>query len=634
MSIINKTTNLGLTQFTGSLTAFANLYSRYNADMLILDEHVGGYEASINTRMDTLETLVNSYETRVETLETCCSDVNTTLLNYGSRLVEIERVIDTVSTANVDDLTERVNALENKVQVNADNIDIVKIDLGDLKDRVSTLESKEVDDARQIASNTGRIITLELCCEEVKTTLSGYDARISKNSDDIAELIARVEHDELNISANAQDITILSTQVRANTSDIEDLKNAFDELDPTSQFELVRQVTINTEAISNLQSIVGSQTTAINNLNTRMDTVESEMASMELRVQDCERAAEEITTYNQRISEMETIVDQCNDNVTRLTSDVEDLTTLVGSYETRVSTNESDISDLKTRCTNIESTIASDEGALNALSARVTVNETDIDNLQSDLTALTGRVTVNEGNISNLQTLCGDGNLNTIATDLTGGVNEVNTLVNNADSKATQALEYIGNWTSTHTSETITDVIDNMASAIKDALHPVGSVYLTIGNTDPATLLGFGTWSLLSDGYLRNGGTNASGGSLTSGNHVLTNDEMPNHTHSLSNHTHSLSNHTHSGTTNSGLSSYPTANFTATSGTISINECGQLNASGRSLSHTHSFTTGTPSNNTSGTPSNNTSGASGGGLGHTHSIEPTFTRVYAWERTA
>ena len=46
------------------------------------------------------------------------------------------------------------------------------------------------------------------------------------------------------------------------------------------------------------------------------------------------------------------------------------------------------------------------------------------------------------------------------------------------------------------------------------------------------------------------------------------------------------------------------------------------------VSHTHDI------NITSGNPSNSDSGSAGNGAGHTHSIEPTYTRIYAWERTA
>ena len=71
-----------------------------------------------------------------------------------------------------------------------------------------------------------------------------------------------------------------------------------------------------------------------------------------------------------------------------------------------------------------------------------------------------------------------------------------------------------------------------------DLIYPVGSIYLSINNTNPGTLFG-GTWEQIKDRFLlacgstyNNGST---GGSAThihsTGNHTLTVDEMPSHNH-------------------------------------------------------------------------------------------------------
>lgn len=195
------------------------------------------------------------------------------------------------------------------------------------------------------------------------------------------------------------------------------------------------------------------------------------------------------------------------------------------------------------------------------------------------------------------------------------------------------------------------DAIPSLSS-IQDAIFPVGSVYMTIGDTSPATLLGFGTWSKLSDGYLRIGGSAATGGSLTTGGHAITEAEMPSHSHSIA-HTHSVSGDTGAMSGNNiGRAWFPTQfvdkdnfqfmpAFTSTSGNIKGIDTNTTYAVevlatqqvGPALleidvSHTHSI------NITSGNPSNGDSGSAGSGDAHTHSIEPTYTRIYAWQRTA
>ena len=68
-----------------------------------------------------------------------------------------------------------------------------------------------------------------------------------------------------------------------------------------------------------------------------------------------------------------------------------------------------------------------------------------------------------------------------------------------------------------------------------DMVYPVGSVYVSVNSTSPATLFG-GTWVQIKDKFLLSAGdtykAGATGGEAT---HVLTVDEMPRHNHSLDN---------------------------------------------------------------------------------------------------
>ena len=68
-----------------------------------------------------------------------------------------------------------------------------------------------------------------------------------------------------------------------------------------------------------------------------------------------------------------------------------------------------------------------------------------------------------------------------------------------------------------------------------DMVYPVGSVYMSVNATSPATMFG-GTWVQLKDKFLLGAGdtykAGATGGEAT---HVLTVDEMPRHNHSLDN---------------------------------------------------------------------------------------------------
>ena len=70
------------------------------------------------------------------------------------------------------------------------------------------------------------------------------------------------------------------------------------------------------------------------------------------------------------------------------------------------------------------------------------------------------------------------------------------------------------------------------------ANYPVGAIYLSVNSTSPASLFG-GTWEQLKDRFLLGAGNsysiNATGGATThthtTGNHTLTINEMPYHSH-------------------------------------------------------------------------------------------------------
>lgn len=67
---------------------------------------------------------------------------------------------------------------------------------------------------------------------------------------------------------------------------------------------------------------------------------------------------------------------------------------------------------------------------------------------------------------------------------------------------------------------------------IADMIYPVGSIYMSVNSTSPATLFG-GTWEQIEDRFLLSAGDTYTAGS-TGGEatHTLTVNEMPSHNHS------------------------------------------------------------------------------------------------------
>jgi hypothetical protein len=141
------------------------------------------------------------------------------------------------------------------------------------------------------------------------------------------------------------------------------------------------------------------------------------------------------------------------------------------------------------------------------------------------------------------------------------------------------------------------------------AAYPVGSIYTSVISTNPATLLGFGTWAAFAAGRVLVGldagqtefdTVKETGGAKT---HTLTEAEMPSHTHVQNAHSHTY------------------ASQTATTGGVSSYEHGTIDTSSTAAESTISVNATTATNQNTG-----------GGAAH-NNLQP-YIVVHFWERTA
>ena len=146
-------------------------------------------------------------------------------------------------------------------------------------------------------------------------------------------------------------------------------------------------------------------------------------------------------------------------------------------------------------------------------------------------------------------------------------------------------------------------------NVLETYIYPVGSIYFNMAvSTNPATLLGFGTWAAYAEGrvlvgFQSSGTFDALDESLgaetsTTGSTTLTTSQMPAHTHTAS----------ISSTVNTG---------------DNVNQAG----GGRPYMRVGSDNGGLT----------DTSASTGGGTGHTHASTPTLQpskTLYIWKRTA
>ena len=183
------------------------------------------------------------------------------------------------------------------------------------------------------------------------------------------------------------------------------------------------------------------------------------------------------------------------------------------------------------------------------------------------------------------------------------------------------------NWTSIDTIlQGLEDrIVANEAAVLANRV-PVGGLYLSTTDTDPATTLGYGTWAAHAAGRALIGVGNNSESTWTIGEeqgsetHTLLEAEMPSHNHNVnppSTNTSSNGNHSHiidtrgevAGDGPTEVQGTNTSLFPSTTRTRSEG------------AHTHSINI----------PSFN-SGSTGGGSSH-NNIQPSIA-VYVWRRTA
>lgn len=154
------------------------------------------------------------------------------------------------------------------------------------------------------------------------------------------------------------------------------------------------------------------------------------------------------------------------------------------------------------------------------------------------------------------------------------------------------------------------------------AAWPVGSVFLSVVATNPATLLGLGTWAAFAAGRMlvgRDAGdadfdtAEETGGAKT---HTLSTAEMPQHTHAQDAHTHVQTSHTHT---------IPVGATDDTAAPFDRADAG---------SNTGGANATTPTGATTAVNQNATAVNQNTGGGAAHNNMPPYIVVYMWKRTA
>lgn len=181
MSTIQKTQNYDLTKYVGvKLPLFLGDHSR---DMEIIDALIKGINDDI---------------------------------------IDIQRVIDTVSTQNIDDLIARMLALEVKVDNNANLIQSLLTSLAGLTSEVGKNTNRIAALTSELETAKEDIATLKQCCDNVLSVLNEHGASITQNTNAIENINNEISRIKQDVIGNAQDIRTLATQLATSLDNKQD----------------------------------------------------------------------------------------------------------------------------------------------------------------------------------------------------------------------------------------------------------------------------------------------------------------------------------------------------------------------------------------------------------------------------
>ena len=333
-----------------------------------------------------------------------------------------------------------------------------------------------------------------------------------------------------------------------------------------------------------------------------------------------------VKTINESITSLEQdIGNKAESSHTHTTADITDLNMSVYAPAQHTHTL-SNITDLD----------ISNYATVEQLNNKADINHTHtIDNITDLQSSLDGKANSNHthsiANVTNLQSSL-DGKANVSHTHIMADITDYEAPDIDISNLATkEELNNKANTVHTHKISDVTNLqssLDGKANAdhthdeyitksqMLELLYPIGSLYVSMNNTNPNTVLGIGTWTQITDRFLycaNSSGTNGGNSTVT-----LTVDNLPSHNHTFTGDTAtgSVKNHQATGLLNS--------NTGVATGVFQIGEDMRVALQSTDTQRGNGI-------NFSMTPSGNISNT---GSGEAFSIMPPYMTVYAWHRTA
>lgn len=438
-----------------------------------------------------------------------------TLTDAAAKNASAIRHINEMSTSVTKATADAEKALENYTK-------IIK-EMGTTSGDVSSTATAVTENARNIAKNTASINSNKNDIATNASNIASNTQKINANTDSISALSATVSQNSTDIRANTASINANADSIVANASRITAAENAI--------ASDAARITANTSAISSNSDKITANEHATSNNAEKIGDVEKRLGEDEKKIKS---NADSIASAVTRISANEASIASNASNISTVSaktaSNSDRITALenatpqgsgapseeITAMKANIKTNTDDIALLKRQ----EQTSADD---IARLKSDVSTNQTSISKNTQNIASVSKKATQNANAISSAQSSIRknrDGittlrtDVDTLKANVATNTHDIATLKSNAGSSSSSSS---GGGAS--------------VSEIMNKIYPVGSIYMTTADVDPATIFG-GTWERIKDRFLLAAGEDHAPGETGGAESVqLSLTEIPNHEH-------------------------------------------------------------------------------------------------------
>lgn len=437
-----------------------------------------------------------------------------TLTDAAAKNASAIRHINEMSTSVTKATADAEKALENYTK-------IIK-EIGTTSGDVSSTATAVTENARNIAKNTASINSNKNDIATNASNIASNTQKINANTDSISTLSATVSKNSADIKVNTASINTNADSIAANASRITAAENAIasDAARIAANTSAISsnsdKITANEHATSNNAEKIGdvekrlgedekkikSNADSIASAVTRISANEASIAS---NASNISTVSTKTDSNSDRITALENATPQgsgaTSEEITAMKADIKTNTDDIALLKTQEQTSADDIARLKSDVSTNQSSISKNTQNIASVSKKATQNANAISSAQSSIRK-------NRDGITTLRT-----DVDTLKANVATNTQDIATLKSNAGSSSSSS----GGGAS--------------VSEIMNKIYPVGSIYMTTADVDPATIFG-GTWERIKDRFLLAAGEDHAPGETGGAESVqLALTEMPNHEH-------------------------------------------------------------------------------------------------------